>query len=275
MARSTLSAYRSDLLQYLDWFSSPMFSAQECTAYLKKLTARGLSGATMHRKLSAVRRFLWFLHREGVIDAIPAFWQGNPKREQRLPKSLSIAKANAMVDLAQAGQFSNRDHAILELLYSCGLRVSECCGLLVSQLELGMGWVDVIGKGDKQRRLPLGAPAQGAVKAYLTSERHLLVREGYECGHLFLNRFGRPISRQFIFKLVRQSGAVAEVGRVSPHMLRHSFATHLLDGEADIRYVQALLGHASLSTTQIYAHVSRERLIHAYKRAHPRSGATS
>jgi site-specific recombinase XerD len=266
----TISAYRSDLLSFLDLVPFPYFTAESIRTFSAELHRRGLSRASLSRKLSAVQTFLNYLLREGVLTDSPESWIVYPKAEHKLPKSISEPVVEALVESPQENSRTGlRDRAIFELLYGCGLRVSECVGLKMSHLFLEEGWVEVEGKGNRSRRIPLGQKANEALRLYLTQLRPKLERPSRLSAFVFLNCRGDGLTRQRVFVLVKTYARLMGVS-VAPHALRHSFATHLVEHEVDLRHVQALLGHASIATTQIYTHTSLSRLKAAYSKGHPR-----
>ena len=228
--------------------------------------------SSMARKVASIRSFFRFLVREQVVSLNPALLVNTPKQDRTIPTALSVDDAFRLMEApADLSTGSVRDKAILEMLYSSGLRVGELVGLDVEALDLDLSVVRVLGKGKKERIVPLGSKAVTALKSYM-EHRPRLGREGQEERGLFLNaRGGRLTSRsvaRIVEKYARRCGLP---GHVSPHCLRHTFATHLLDGGADLRGIQELLGHVSLSTTQKYTHVSVDRLVEVYDQAHPRS----
>jgi integrase/recombinase XerC len=229
--------------------------------------------------LSAVRSFFRFLHRADLVESNPARAVGSPKLDRHLPGHLDVSQVTTMLTAsatrAQEGRFTDvRDRAILELFYSAGLRLAELRGIDTSDLDLVAGMVKVRGKGRKERIVPVGGPAQVALREYERA-REILVSEvgtAAERRALFLSRRGKRISRRALHDAVKaRLGEVDEGAGLSAHSLRHSFATHLLDGGADLRAVQELLGHSSISTTQIYTHTSVERLKQVHRASHPRA----
>jgi integrase/recombinase XerD len=231
----------------------------------------GLSPATIRRQISSLHTYFGFLVAEGVLVDDPSDRLETPKRGRRLPDVLSVAEMEALLAAPSPDDSLGwRDRALLELGYGAGLRVSELCSLDVSDLLLSEGLVRVLGKGGKQRLVPIGRKVIGALSVYLHTTRPVLER-GAGRGRMLLNARGAPLSRVgawgIIKRLVERAGIRK---RVTPHTLRHSFATHLLEGGADLRAVQEMLGHADLSTTQIYTHVDREYLRSIHKRYHPR-----
>ena len=232
----------------------------------------GLSAATIRRSVSAIRTYYGFLAGEGRVRNDPSDRLETPRRGRVLPDTLTVGEVEAL--LAAPGiedSLAWRDRALLELAYGAGMRVSELCGLGLTDLLLTEGLVRVFGKGAKERLVPLGRNTIGAVSVYLHQLRPSLDR-GHGGGRVLLNARGEPLSRVGAWGIVKRAAERAGIRkRVTPHTLRHSFATHLLEGGADLRSVQELLGHASLSSTQIYTHVSIDRLREAYRQAHPRA----
>lgn len=226
------------------------------------------------RKASTLRAFYRYVERRGLRVDNPALLLISPKRPSRLPKVLRRPQVDALVDLPSGDDpIERRDHAILELLYGAGLRVGELCSLDMGAVNVKRRRVRVMGKGSKERIVPFGEPAADAIAAYLAEGRPRLRREDRDGEALFLNRRGNRMGQRDVRTLVtRYASGAAPGSRPSPHTLRHSYATHLLEGGADLRSVQELLGHSDLRTTQIYTHVSRERLRRVYEQAHPRSG---
>lgn len=251
--------------------------------YLAYLDTRGFATRTVARKAAAVRAYLRYLRRQGVIAEDPGRSLRTPKGEARLPRVPRRDEAAAFLDAAAARPerldagdpdpvglaVARRDVAVLELLYGAGLRVSECCGLRIPDCDLERGFVTVLGKGAKVRRVPLGEPARDALAAYLTGHRPVLAR-GDSPDAVFLNRRGGVLGTRDARRIVAAI-PLADGRRLHPHALRHAYATHLLEGGADLRVVQELLGHADLATTQIYTHLTRDRLQAVYEASHPRA----
>lgn len=257
MSPNTVASYSHDVEGLLDacGLLPGDITAADIETYLSSIAADGLSARSQARLLSALRSFFDWCVQEGDIKENPCDHIDPPKTGRYLPAVLSVAEVEAIlesVDLkAPSGQ---RDRAILEVLYGCGLRVSEASGLRVSHLFLDKGFIDVIGKGDKQRIVPIGEVAADAVRNYLGT-RPVPSGRAYE-DFLFLNRFGKPLSRVSIFNLVKRQAMVAGIHKeISPHTFRHSFATHLIENGADLRIVQEMLGHESILTTEIYTHI--------------------
>ncbi len=284
LAASTVDAYRRDLAQLaasLVRVRRGLATARldDLRRFLAQLTTLGYARASIARRVAAIHTFYRWASARGHVDPDPASLLGRPKVTSRLPIVLRVPEAAALVEApatpAEAGGVELavllRDRAILELLYGSGLRVSEVAGLTLDRVDLGRGRVLVLGKGAKEREVPLGDFASLAITDWLEHGRDLLEPAAEERA-LFLNRRRRPIGPRDIRRLVGRYGAATLSGRrVTPHTLRHSFATHLLEGGADIRAVQELLGHASVATTQRYTHVTRSRLFEAYERSHPRA----
>ena len=243
---------------------------QEIFLYLAWLRSRGNTGRTLARRLSALRAFFAFAVEEGALKANPALLLENPKLPQHLPEVLSREEMEKLLALPDMDEKSGRrDRCMLEMLYAAGLRVSELCNLSVADLDLQRGLVRIFGKGAKERLVPLHDMIQALLDDYLRSWRPLFSPGGNQ---LFVNRSGRALSRQYIWKMVKKYTLLAGIRRaISPHTFRHSFATHLLEGGADLRAVQLLLGHADISATEIYTHVQAERLRGIHHQFHPRS----
>ena len=277
LARNSLDGYARDLGKYEEHLERRGREVLACeradvVAFLKLLVDGGLEPASVSRALSAVRGFHRHLVREGIRATNPTAEIDRPRRGLKLPSVLTVEEIERLVT-SPAGDTPKdlRDRAMLELLYASGLRVSEIVGLRTLDVDLGAGLVTVLGKGSKQRVVPLGEEAHARVSAYLAHGRRLLDRTR-RSPMLFLNARGGKLSRQGFWKILRARARQAGLARrVTPHTLRHSFATHLLEGGADIRTVQVLLGHADVSTTQIYTHVGRDALRRVYERAHPRA----
>jgi len=278
LARKTVEAYARDLGVFARFAigrgvrAAGRLGAGEVRAHLVALSERGLSPRSQARALAAIRGLLRFLAGRGELGADPTAHLRIRRPPERLPRALAQGEVGALLaEPAERDCRGLRDRALLELLYACGLRVSEAVSLRGAQLNLPAGFVTVQGKGGKERVVPLGRPARAALEAYFQHERPRLLR-GRSSPFVFLGPGGRPLTRQAVWKLVRRRALAAGLGRpVSPHTLRHTFATHLLTGGADLRIVQALLGHADVGTTQIYTHVEPARLREVHRRHHPRA----
>ena len=275
----TQSSYRRDLLQFYSFLRENSPTDRDLLGavdrfllrhFLGQLKARGYANGSICRKLSAIRSFYKFLCREGITSSNPAAYISSPKRRRRLPSFLSQEQATSLMDSPQRPTtLGLRDRAILETLYGSGIRLRELAGLDLSHLDLANNLIRVKGKGGKERIVPLGRSAGLAIRRYL-EKRESLHPKGKA---LFLNYRGGRLSPRWIELLVKgYLRKVSEDGSLSPHSLRHSFATHLLDRGADLRAVKELLGHSSLSTTQIYTHITAERIKKVYRQAHPRAG---
>ncbi len=275
LSERTRAAYRTDLEDFVAFAGRQGYQGPQdvrrpaVTLYLFALRRRGFQPATVARRLAALRSFYHFLVREGWVPADPTEDVASPKRASKLPRVLSAEEVARLLSQPDARTPEGlRDRAMLELLYSSGLRVSELVGLDVGHVDLEAELVRVLGKGNRERVVPLGSYAVRALQAYLSLGRPRLARGS---SALFLGRTGRRLSRQWVWAALRRYARAAGIAtRVSPHVLRHSFATHLLQGGADLRSVQELLGHASIATTQVYTHVARPHLREVFDRAHPR-----
>ncbi|NOY45647.1 MAG: site-specific tyrosine recombinase XerD [Deltaproteobacteria bacterium] len=274
----TVEAYARDLGRFQTFLEArgqdlTGAAGTDVVAFLRAEKRRGVSGRTLARRVSALRGFFRFLSREGAVLRDPTARLASPKAWRTLPHALSPQDAAALVEGPRGEDpLALRDRAILELLYGSGLRVSELCDLTLGFVDLSMGYVRVVGKGSKERVVPLGERAAEALGAYLDRARPRLLRGRKRCDAVFVSRLGRRMSRQSVWNLVKKRCLEAGVPpSTSPHTLRHSFATHLLEGGADLRSVQMMLGHADLATTQVYTHVTRRRLAELVRRHHPRS----
>ena len=282
LSRNTLEAYRSDLLQFGEFLDRRALGVMEAghgdlAAFLSELAAGvgerpGVAAATLQRKAACLRSFYRHLRREDLIEHDPTAELRGPRKSQRLPRVLTreeVAKLLSEPRGTEPGAL--RDRALLEVMYACGLRASEAIGLQASDVDLDEGMLRARGKGSKERVVPIGRQAVAALRAYEQRGRPALV--GYRVQtQLFVNQRGGALTRQGLYKIVQgyARGAGLEQ-KMSPHTLRHSFATHLLAGGCDLRSLQEMLGHADLATTQIYTHLSAERLKDVYFRAHPRA----
>lgn len=272
LAPRTVEAYRRDLDALAEWLEGPpsKVTTEELERYLAELRARGLSGATIARRVASLRSFFRHLVLIGAADANPAAELQLPRRARRLPRALSPSEAERLIDAAAGATPRHlRDRALVELLYGAGLRVSEAVGLEKGGVDLDRRLVRTVGKGGKERVVPVGREAVDALRRYLARGRpHLDRRHRPE---LFLNAQGGALTRAGAFLILRKLAAKAglEPERIHPHLLRHTFATHLLEGGADLRSVQEMLGHADLATTELYTHVTDRRRRELYFQAHP------
>ena len=286
LSRNTLEAYRSDLLQFghfleRNGFDATLVGHRELTQFLSDLATGGsqrppVAPATIQRKTACLRSFYRHLRREEIISHDPTAELRPPRKSQKLPQVLSRDEVGKLL-AAPRGMTAAalRDRALLEVMYACGLRASEAVDLTLGAVDLRTGVVRARGKGSKERLIPIGRQAVAAARAYLEHGRPMLVGMGDE-RHLFVNHRGAGLTRQGLYKIVQRHAHSAGLeGRMSPHTLRHTFATHLLAGGCDLRSLQEMLGHADVATTQIYTHLSADRLKDVYFKAHPRSGVGS
>ena len=281
LSRNTLTAYRTDLLQFGAFLAERGIGPTEAAGsdisdFLADLARGGerpsCGAATLNRKAACLRSFYRHLRRAEMIDADPTASLRPPRRGRPLPKVLGLAEVKRLLDsVAGSEPAALRDRAILEVMYGCGLRASETTGLEAGSIDLRRGFMRAQGKGSKERIVPLGRHAAAAVRRYLRSGRPELAKNSDERA-LFLNQRGGPLTRQGLYKVIQgRARAVGLDERMSPHTLRQSFATHLLSGGCDLRSVQEMLGHADVATTQIYTHLSAQRIKEVYFEAHPRA----
>jgi integrase/recombinase XerC len=280
----TLVSYRTDLLQFFNFiagkYETPrekipreLFNHKSVREYLAYMQQQGLSRSTMARKLAALRSFVRYLCRENILQGNPIAAVATPKQDKKLPRFLYPVEVEMLMSAPNINSSAGkRDRAILETLYATGIRVSELVGIDLRDIDLVEAIVKVKGKGNKERIVPLGSKAREAIKAYINEARASFARKsGENTGAVFLNKYGKRLSERSIRNLLNKY--VEEVAlnqKVHPHMLRHSFATHLLNNGADLRSVQELLGHVKLSTTQIYTHLTRENIKNIHNDTHPR-----
>jgi integrase/recombinase XerD len=277
LSRNTIISYQEDINAYIgflkglhiDSFSST--KKNDIIEFMLSQKNKGLSSNSIARRLAAIKAFYRFLVRERILKADPSNLIDSPKLWKKIPQTLSANEVDSL--LAQPSIRTKqgiRDKAILETLYATGMRVSEAANLKADNVNLEVGFLRCIGKGNKERIIPLGKKAISSVKRYLSDRRPYWLRNK-ESDFLFLNRFGKKISRQSLWKLIKKYAREARIKKpIRPHILRHSFATHLLERGADLRSVQEMLGHANISTTQLYTHISKERLKAIHKMFHPR-----
>ncbi|NLX07123.1 MAG: site-specific tyrosine recombinase XerD [Phycisphaerae bacterium] len=273
----TLEAYRRDLGRLTGYLSGHgVDRPEEMTAavlqsFLGDLTKQGYAPASRARTSAAIRTFLKFLFVSRLITVDPVTLLDSPKPAHRLPRVLSHEQMDRLLSSVDPESRTYlRDRAIVELFYACGLRASELCGLRVSDVDLNVRVLRCFGKGSRERIVPIGEPACRALEAYLTRQRPEMVDDPRVSG-IFVSLRGKPLDRVMVWRIIKRAAAAAGLGdRVSPHTLRHSFASHVLEGGADLRIVQELLGHVDVSTTQIYTHIDRKRLKNIHRRFHPR-----
>ena len=277
VADSTRAVYARDAAAFTGWFADAGVSGpasvdrRTVRRYLAELGANRYAARTITRKVSVLRRYFDWARRAGRVDADPTFGLAAPRGPSRLPQVLKDDHIRTLISKpARAGDDDARDArdlAIVELLYGSGLRVSELCGLRHEDLDLARGEVRVWGKGSKERMVPLSDPAVAGLRAWLKGHRSAFVTTDTPAAAVFLNQRGRAMTPRDVRRVIDRRSVVP----THPHALRHTFATHLLDGGADLRVVQELLGHADIATTQIYTHVSRERLREVHRSSHPRA----
>ncbi len=278
LSANTVQAYARDLvhhLEFLEWRGIGSFdrvTLQTLLDFVYFLNDLGYAPASLGRNLSALRSFYRFLQDEGAIPADPSENLESPKLRRKIPVVLTIPEIEALLSQPDsASPLGLRDKAWLEFAYATGVRVSELVGIHQKNLFLEEGFVQIFGKGSKERLVPIGEAARRAVEAYQLSVRPKLYRPGISGDVLFLSRNGRPLTRMAVFVRLKKYARAAGIRKnVSPHVLRHSFATHLLEGGADLRAVQEMLGHADISTTQIYTHLDRDYLKEIHRTFHPR-----
>lgn len=281
LSENTIESYKRDLMQYTSYLESLHLSTVDdvdrfvVLDFLEEQKNEGKSSATIIRMVSTLRKYHQYLRQERYTDNDPMQFIDTPKRTQKLPKTLSVKEVEKLLESPDTTDVLGiRDRAILEVMYATGLRVTELISLRMGDLHLSLGLLKTLGKGDRERIVPLGDVAIHWINVYLEMSRPELIykNKGSHTDHLFLNYQGKPFSRQGIWKnlkvYVQKAGIEKEV---TPHTLRHSFATHLLENGADLRVVQELLGHADISTTQIYTHISKKRMADVYKQYFPRA----
>lgn len=283
-SESTIENYGRDLESYREYLSSLQLtdideiSRENVVAYQSKLAHDGFSATSVKRKMSAIRGFHKFSVKEGITDNSPTDGLKFPKIPDRLPDVISIDQVCKMLDsMPTDNALQIRDKALMEVLYGCGLRASEICGLDLSRVNIDEGFMIVFGKGSKERLVPISGKAADALREYIDhGARAALsmkskVAKQDSLSAVFLNARGGRLTRQGLFGIVKTTGEAAGIDNLHPHTLRHSFATHMLEGGADLRVIQQLLGHSDISTTQIYTHVNRQHIREEYLMAHPRS----
>ncbi len=277
LARNTVESYARDLSAFAAVMADKKkrtagaVSRADVVSFLDKARRRGQGANSRARALSALRGMFKFLVREGQVKTNPARDIRSARRGRKIPDQLGPGDVARLLAAPEGdAPLAVRDRAMLELLYACGLRVSELVGLETARVDTRQGYLRVVGKGGKERAVPVGKKALAALRHYLRDARPTLAA-GRTSPALFLGRGGRAVSRQGFWKRLKLHATAAGLERVTPHLLRHSFATHLLEGGADLRSVQMMLGHADLSTTQIYTHVASRRLREVHERHHPRS----
>lgn len=278
LSPNTLDSYSRDLIKYLDYLSTKGIKDISKTSdltiisFIATLKNGGLSNRSVARNLTSIRMFYKFLTEDHHINDNPTLNIETPKRELRLPQVLSIEEVDVLLQKPDSStSLGLRDAAFLELLYATGLRASEIISLALNDINLEAGYLIASGKGSKERLIPIGEVAQNLIKKYLNNSRPTLLKNK-QSHHLFTTRSGKSMTRQGFWKLIKKYALAAGIRKkITPHTLRHSFATHLLERGADLRSVQMMLGHADISSTQIYTHVTTERLKKIHNQYHPRS----
>lgn len=278
LAKNTLQAYRRDLLQFENYLKKRGIASwseieqKNILAFLMYLQGQGQTSNSISRKLAAIKSFFRFLALEKNLKNNPAELLSSPKLERKLPRVLELKEVEELLN-APKGQtaIALRDKAMLEVLYATGIRVSELVSLTLPEVNLSLGYLKCFGKGSKERIVPLGSLAQMAVSLYLEKGRASLLKKATS-NYLFLNQQGKSLTRQGFWKIIKKYAQKSGITKaITPHTLRHSFATHLLENGADLRSVQEMLGHVDISTTQIYTHLTKQKLKQIYDSTHPRA----
>lgn len=279
LSENTLQSYERDLQQYVAYLKK-VEEINDCNVieranivnYLYFLKEKGRAESTIARTIASIRAFHQYLLREKIAEKDPSVLIETPKGAKRLPKVLSAKEVEALLETPTPNNpFDIRNKAMLELLYATGMRVSELCNVEIEDVHLKMGFIRCIGTSRKERIIPLGSKAKDAISAYLHNGRTVLLKNNRH-QKLFVNHHGKPLSRQGFWKILRNLAAKANIEKeLTPHTLRHSFATHLLENGADLRAVQEMLGHEHISTTQVYTHVTKTKLKDVYTQFHPRA----
>jgi len=280
LATTTLESYHHDLQRYLEYLTDAGVAnlnevrQKHIRGYTRLMKDFGLAPATIHRAFTAIRGLHRFLLAEKKVSRDPSAFLDPPKLPKRLPKVLEVQEIDAILDAVDTGKpLGVRDKSMISLLYACGLRVSELIGLKLTNLLLEYDLVRTFGKGSKERVVPIGEQAKADLERYIAEVRPALTRKkkARNAGEIYLNARGKPISRMGVWNVIQRWAAEAGITKeISPHTFRHSFATHLLEGGADLRAVQEMLGHSDIATTQIYTHLDREYLKEVHKTFHPR-----
>lgn len=279
LAENSILSYKRDLAKYHAFIENRQridnianVSQRNLRAYVRYLNAENISPNSIKRAISCIRNYHQFLVSEGKMDNNPALQIDTPKVARKLPNVLSVEEIDKILHfIPKKAPMAKRDIAIFEMMYSCGLRVTELCNFKMSNILWDSEMVRVDGKGGRQRFVPIGPIARTNLKNYINKERPSLIKKNPNIPELFLSRNGNKLTRMMIWILLKKWTSTAEITKeVSPHTLRHSFATHLLEGGADLRSVQEMLGHADISTTQIYTHLDKEHLKEVHRTFHPR-----
>lgn len=279
LSHNTLESYERDLQGYVAFLKETYpeikwseLERRDITMYLYQLRDTGKSTATLSRTMSSIRLFHQFLIREQITTNDPSLHIETPKKERKLPDTLSVKDIQNLLDIQGDKPLTLRNKAMLELMYATGLRVSELIGLNIGDVHLTMGFVQCMGKGSRERIVPIGETAIQAIQTYIDYGRPALLKKRPNSTVLFLNQRGTVLTRQGFWKILKSEASRAHIYKnMTPHTLRHSFATHLLENGADLRAVQEMLGHSDIATTQIYTHVTKTRLKDTYDKYHPRA----
>jgi integrase/recombinase XerD len=279
LSKNTISSYGTDLIHFIEYLATKgiddvdKVTRQDIMAYLLYLKDKGISSNSISRALVSIKMFYRFLVQERLAKDDVAGVLESPRLVRPLPNVLGIAEVDKLLAAPDVRDWMGiRDKAALELIYATGMRVSELVELMMEGLNLDVGFIKCKGKGDKERIVPIGKAAKEAVERYVAKVRPKLQKKGGQDSHLFLSRLGKKVSRVSFWKMLKKNAKLARIKKdITPHTLRHSFATHLLERGADLRVVQELLGHADISTTQIYTHINKERLKSIHKQFHPRA----
>ncbi|PJB29739.1 site-specific tyrosine recombinase XerD [Candidatus Desantisbacteria bacterium CG_4_9_14_3_um_filter_40_11] len=283
LSENTLSAYLEDLLQYVEFLKTTQVNSWDevmrgqVISYVIYMRDLGLKPTSIGRKIAAIKAFFRFLTQEGILKIEPTVDIELPKKEDKLPRFLTVAEVERLLNNPDIGKpLGLRDRAMFEFLYATGVRVSEIINVKIEDINLAVGFVKVFGKGRKERIVPIGKTAIDYIQQYLSTVRHNLIKKNKKGSKdstdiLFLNWYGEPLTRQGFWKIIKWRARCAGIVKtVSPHIIRHSFATHLLENFADLRSVQEMLGHANIVTTQVYTHLNSERLKTEHAKFHPR-----
>lgn len=280
LAENTIISYQNDLKKFCKFLNKQQITdidevkREDIIWQISQMNQSGKATSTLSRYLSSLRHFFKFLRLENFISKNPMEKIALPKKRKQLPQVLSVNEVDCLLETPDVQTpLGQRDRTILEVMYATGMRVSEVVNLKISDIHLELGFIQTIGKGQKERIMPLGEIAQDWVESFIKEGRTILVRNEEEAlNRLFVNHHGRPLTRQGIWKNLKKLVLIAGISKdISPHTLRHSFATHLLENGADLRVVQELLGHTDISTTQIYTHIQQEYLRAVYLKSHPRA----
>ncbi len=277
MANNTLSSYKRDLVRFANFLKSRKVdsidgvSRQLINAFMMAEKERGLGSNSISRELACIKSFFKFLMKENIVKEDAATIIESPKLWKKLPFTLSISEVEVLLNTPNVRDpMEMRDKACLELMYATGMRVSELVNLKMDDINMAVGFVKCLGKGSKERIVPFGKKAKESIERYLEKSRPQFLKKKIS-NFLFLTRLGRPMSRQTFWKIIKRYAKAARIKKkITPHSLRHSFATHILERGADLRIVQEMLGHSDISTTQIYTHVSKDRLKSIHQKFHPR-----